>query len=149
MDQKQRDAMIELLAFRVEINDWLKDKAIFTDKDRKKLKCISDTILMLLKQYAQREGEVAFKAFAKEVKKFKVMIMPIDDKRQVDGSFEITTLRTAINIILDETNACGCCDRKDFKDCPYFTLKKFMNSPTEEKHKGQCPYKFDIGDYEL
>lgn len=71
MTKKDRDRLFELIIFYDELTNWQTDtESEINEKDKKKLKVITDMILALLVQYRKREGEEALKSLLVESQKF-------------------------------------------------------------------------------
>jgi len=147
MTTKDRDNFFSLMVFYDKLTTWKDDKeSEITDKDRTKLKIITDTILAMLVQYRKREGETAMNAILNESSNYKFAIMKKDEELDLSGTFELDIVKSAMKQIAKEATACVFCDKKKHDKCPWFTLNKFMGVTEYPVKKGECPYKFDESD---
>lgn len=147
MTTKDRDNFFSLMVLYDKLTTWKDDKeSEITDKDRTKLKIITDTILAMLVQYRKREGETAMNAILTESSNYKFAIIKKDEEMDLSGTFELDIVKSAMKQIAKEATACVLCDKKKHDKCPWFTLHKFVGTIPCNKKKGNCPYKFDESD---
>lgn len=144
MNQKDRDMLFELMVFWDNLTTWVNDETSeLPNKDKNKIKIINDNIMAMMVQYRKAEGVEALNNLLEESKKYKFAILPKDEQAEVVGTMESVILKGAVEKVIKNQSSCDFCDRCDYKNCEWFTLKKFLKEKENYK-KNKCPYRNNI-----
>lgn len=145
MSPKDRDRLLELFVFYDFLDNWVNDESSeLRIKDKNKIKIIKDNVLAMMVQYRKLEGQEALETILEESKNYKFAIISKEEETDFTNTFEPTILKTAIKKALKSCTQCNLCDRKDFKNCEWFTINKFLESNKTNNNKKECPFKNDI-----
>jgi len=141
--QKDRDNYFAVMVMWSTINKWLEDSTSeLTEKDKHKLTTINKMIIELLVQYKKRDGDLAYKSIIAGIENYHFAILK-DDTEDLTNTFEPEILKNAIKSVVDKNKLeCLACEKTDFKNCEWFTLKNIVYGNKENCKS--CPYRNNL-----
>lgn len=145
MSPKDRDRLLELFVFYDFLDKWVNDeKSELKIKDKNKIKIIKDNVLAMMVQYRKLEGQEALETILEESKKYKFAMIPIEEELDLTNTFELDILKNAMGKVISNCSQCNLCNKKDFKNCEWFTINNFLEVKKLDNGKKVCPFKNDI-----
>lgn len=144
MTQKDRDNYFATMVLWNMFEDWRHDdKSEINEKDRHKISTIQKMIIELLVQYGKREGKLNLQNLTDESLHYHFAVIKNDNVLDLNNTFDIDLAKGAIKKVVEKNSFnCFICDRTDFKNCEWFSLRNILNSNQCENKN--CPYRGQI-----